>query len=83
LIPRIATLPPDLQDQVHIAFASSLSRLWQVLIGIAAMGFLSSLIMKALPLHTQLDKEWAMTDRNLNEADDKAQEPLATLSTVG
>ena len=34
--------------------------IYQVLIGIAGLGFLISLPMKALPLHTQVDERWGM-----------------------
>ncbi|OBZ67783.1 putative transporter C3H1.06c [Grifola frondosa] len=65
LIPQVPSLPQPLKESVQVAFAGSLDVLWQVLIGIAGMGLLSSLFMKGLPLHTSLDEEWAMDERKV------------------
>ena len=35
---------------------------WQVLIGIGGMGLLVSLVMKCLPLHTDVDKNWGLKE---------------------
>ncbi|KAJ6511403.1 major facilitator superfamily domain-containing protein [Mycena vitilis] len=59
-IPQIPTLPQPLKEEVRAAFAQSLSKLWQVHIGLAGLGLLASLLMRGLPLHTQLNKEWEM-----------------------
>ncbi|KAI0772152.1 Mfs1.2 [Irpex lacteus] len=61
-IPAIASLEEPLRSEVRNAFAESLRVIWQVLIGIAAMGMLSSLMMKALPLHTQVDERWGIEE---------------------
>ena len=53
---------------VRKAFADSLVVLWEVMIGIAGVSFLASLMMKSLPLHTQMDEQWAMEG---NESQDK------------
>ena len=53
-------LEEPLQTQVREAFADSLAVVWRVMIGIAGMGFLSSLAMKSLPLHTQVDEKWGL-----------------------
>ncbi|KAJ6567332.1 Mfs1.2 [Mycena vulgaris] len=60
VIPEIPNLPQPLKDEVRVAFAKGLSTLWQVHIGLAALGLLASLLMRGLPLHTQLDKKWEM-----------------------
>ncbi|KAH9850502.1 MFS general substrate transporter [Lenzites betulinus] len=60
LIPQVPTLPQPLKAQVQEAFAGSLRVLWEVLLGLAAIGFLFSLLMKGLPLHTSLDEDWAV-----------------------
>lgn len=60
LIPQIDDLSEPIKSDVQAAFAQSLSIFWKVLIGIGAMGILSSLLMKGLALHSQLDEQWAL-----------------------
>ncbi|KAL6299612.1 iron permease [Sparassis latifolia] len=60
IIPLIPTLQEPLKSEVQLAFATSLRVVWQVLIGIAGLGFLFSLFMKHLPLHTSVDETWAL-----------------------
>ncbi|KAH8108240.1 iron permease [Phellopilus nigrolimitatus] len=50
IIPIIPQLDEPLKTAVQIAFAESLRVLWQVLVGVAALGLLSSLLMKGLSL---------------------------------
>ena len=64
IIPVIPTLEEPLRTQVQVAFADSLAVIWQVMIGIAGLGLLCSLPMKALPLHTQVDERWGLEDMN-------------------
>ncbi|THG99353.1 hypothetical protein EW145_g7284 [Phellinidium pouzarii] len=52
----IPTLDEPLQTNVRVAFGEALKTFWQVLIGIAALGLMSSLFMKGLPLHTSTDR---------------------------
>lgn len=67
IIPVIPTLEEPLKTTVQIAFADSLKVFWQVLIGVAALGFISSFLMKDLPLHTTLseDHEYALKNNNV------------------
>ena len=58
-IPQIRSLPQPLKDEVRVAFADSLSVIWKVVVGVCGIGFLSSLFMKGLPLHTVNDEAWA------------------------
>lgn len=67
-IPLIKSLPEPLQSQVRAAFADSLTVVWQVFLGITALGLLSSLLMKRLPLHTNVDRRWTMTAELRNQA---------------
>ncbi|KAJ3552285.1 hypothetical protein NM688_g4228 [Phlebia brevispora] len=60
IIPVIKTLEDPLRTQVRDAFADSIAVIWKVNIGIAGMGLLSSLAMKSLPLHTEVDKRWGL-----------------------
>ncbi|KAK7438751.1 hypothetical protein VKT23_017881 [Stygiomarasmius scandens] len=61
-IPNIQSLDPASRHAVREAFADSLSVLWQVMIGIAGLGAISSLFMKGLMLHKSRDEKWAMKD---------------------
>jgi len=60
IIPLIRTLPDPLKSEIQVAFGESLSVLWQVLIGVSSIGLCLSLLMKRLPLHTDIDKKWGM-----------------------
>ncbi|KAM5530941.1 hypothetical protein V8D89_015386 [Ganoderma adspersum] len=53
VVPLIPTLQDPEKDVVRRAFAESLQAVWRILIGVAGVGFITSLGMKALPLHTQ------------------------------
>ncbi|KAI0345553.1 Mfs1.2 [Trametopsis cervina] len=66
IIPVIPHIDEPARTGVREAFADSLIVLWQVMIGVAGLGLIASLFMKALPLHTQMDDQWA-----LNEAEEK------------
>ena len=59
-IPVIGHLEEPLRSIVREAFAESVIVIWQVLIGIAGIGFLACAGMKALPLHTQVDERWGL-----------------------
>ncbi|KZS99914.1 MFS general substrate transporter [Laetiporus sulphureus 93-53] len=61
LIPEVPYLPSPLKQEVQAAFAESLNALWEVLLGVGGLGVMSSLLMKGLPLHGELDKDWAMS----------------------
>ncbi|KAI0083278.1 hypothetical protein BDY19DRAFT_998697 [Irpex rosettiformis] len=61
-IPIISSLEEPLRSEVRQAFADSIDVIWQVFIGIAGMGLLSSFFMEALPLHTQVDDRWGITE---------------------
>ncbi|KAI0308846.1 iron permease [Amylostereum chailletii] len=67
-IPLISQLPDELKAQVRAAFADSLRIVWFVLLGIAGFGFLCSLPMKQLRLHTEVDKDWALQDSGVRES---------------
>ncbi|KAH7927166.1 MFS general substrate transporter [Leucogyrophana mollusca] len=66
IIPVIYTLQEPLKTQVRVAFAESIRVIWRVFIGISGLGLLVSLPMKALPLHTAVDKNWGF-DRKVKD----------------
>ncbi|KAJ7101372.1 major facilitator superfamily domain-containing protein [Mycena belliarum] len=63
VIPLIPTLPADVAEETRKAFASALGELWQVMIGIGAVGLLISLAMKHIDLHSDTDEEWGVDGR--------------------
>lgn len=76
VIPTIPSLEEPLRTQVRIAFADSIAVVWRVLLGIAGMGFLASLAMKSLPLHTQVDEQWGL-EGDVASRDSDKHEPEA------
>ena len=76
VIPVIPSLPEPAHTQVRVAFAQSIRVLWLVMIGIAGFGALAALLMKGLPLHTQVDERWGMEEkaRRDEEAEEKGKD---------
>lgn len=79
LIPQVPALEGSLKVAVQDAFASSLRVLWLVLLGIGALGLLSSLMMKGLPLHSALDEDWAIHTAQDARAIDEEQKSVSTV----
>ena len=61
-IPLIPTLNEPFKRDVQDTFAEALEVVWQTVLGIAFAGFLGSLGMRQLTLHTQIDEEWSRED---------------------
>ncbi|KAF8875820.1 major facilitator superfamily domain-containing protein [Mucidula mucida] len=74
LIPSIRSMDDSLRSSVQAAFDESLKVLWEVLIGVAALGGLVSLLMKGLPLHSYTDEKWAVMDISGEKGDKKEAE---------
>lgn len=66
-IPTIQTLDQPFKDEVRKSFADALRVVWQVLLGITIAGFLSSLGMRQLHLHTRVDEDWGREDLSVNQ----------------
>ncbi|KAG8964859.1 hypothetical protein FRC05_003564 [Tulasnella sp. 425] len=64
VIPMIDGLEESRRIEVQDAFAGSIRVIWLVLVGIAGVGFLSSLVMKQLKLHTAKDEDWGMKEKS-------------------
>ncbi|KIP05973.1 hypothetical protein PHLGIDRAFT_73402 [Phlebiopsis gigantea 11061_1 CR5-6] len=77
-IPLIPTLDEPLRSQVRVAFADSIRVIWLVLIGVGALGLLSSLFMKGLPLHTQIDESWGIDGEKQGKVELKLALPTHT-----
>lgn len=60
LIPEIRGLPQPLKAEVQYAFGESLRPIWFSMAGISFMGFLSSLMMRDIPLHNYVDEQWML-----------------------
>jgi hypothetical protein len=54
---------------VRNAFADALRVVWQVLLGITIAGFLSSLGMRQLHLHTKVDEDWGREDLSVDQGE--------------
>lgn len=59
-IPQISTLAEPLRSEVRDAFSGSLVVLWQVLLGISALGLLSTSFMKEVPMQTVSDERYGL-----------------------
>lgn len=82
VIPLIPSMEEPLKTQVQAAFADSLQVVWQVMVGIAGLGLVSSLAMKRLPLHTQVDEKWEITNGESSalSRQDKAHEAVSAVT---
>jgi hypothetical protein len=61
-IPIIPSLGQPLKDQVRETFADALRVVWQVALAIGVAGFLCSLWIRQLTLHTAIDEDWGRQD---------------------
>ena len=61
-IPIIPTLDSALRDEVKNTFGEALKVVWQMVLGISIAGFLLSLGMRQLQLHTEIDVDWGRSD---------------------
>ncbi|GAA5933720.1 uncharacterized protein JCM15063_001393 [Sporobolomyces koalae] len=59
-IPVIRTLNEPLRTEVETAFADSIRTIWIAMTALAAVGFLTSLLIKSLPLSTEVDEAWGL-----------------------
>jgi hypothetical protein len=61
-IPIIPALSSSLQDEVRNTFAEALKVVWLALLGISIAGYLFSLGMPQLELHSEIDEDWGRSD---------------------
>ncbi|EPQ58605.1 Mfs1.1 [Gloeophyllum trabeum ATCC 11539] len=76
IIPSIHDLNEPLKEQVRVAFGESIRHIWWAALGISSAGLLISLTMKSLPLHTSVDRDWAL------KGDNDGQSPERGLSSM-
>ena len=67
MIPIIPTLEQPLKDQVRDTFGEALKVVWQAVLGISIVGFLCSLGIRQLQLHTEIDEDWGRQDLPADE----------------
>jgi hypothetical protein len=73
-IPVIGTLPEPLRTQVREAFASSLSVIWKVMIGVSGAGLLSLLLMKEIPMNMEMDEKYGLRETSAASSDQNFSE---------
>ncbi|KAI0341086.1 iron permease [Trametopsis cervina] len=62
-IPVIQSLPKPIQTQVRIAFSDSMKVLWYTMIGISGVGLATVLLMKEVPMRTDVDEQWGLENQ--------------------
>lgn len=67
-----------------MAFGVALSVIWKTSTGVLAIGLFASLLMRDVPLHTNVDEKWGISDgdklENM-EANEKIKSRTASTST--
>ncbi|TCD70615.1 hypothetical protein EIP91_002645 [Steccherinum ochraceum] len=86
VIPLIRDLPEPLKSEVRHAFGESISLIWKVMTAICGAGFLVSLLMRDVPMHTKTDQRWALEEMNRNtssleQADPDLESPSKEMSS--
>ena len=61
-IPAIGDLAEPVKTDVRIAFAQSTRLIWLAMTGVGGAGLLSCLLMREIPLRTDMDETWAVKD---------------------
>ncbi|KAI0341063.1 iron permease [Trametopsis cervina] len=59
-IPIIQSLPEPLRTEVRTAFADSLKLLWEIMIGISALGLATVPLMSEVTMRTDVDDQWRL-----------------------
>ncbi|KAJ7181547.1 iron permease [Mycena crocata] len=63
-IPAIRALEGPLRAEVQAAFADSMAPIWETMIGITALGFLLSFLIKEVPMTTTVDESYALKEKD-------------------
>jgi hypothetical protein len=80
-IPIIPTLSSPLRDGVRDTFGEALKVVWQAVLGMSIAGFLFSLGMRQLELHTVIDEDWGRSDSDAAQLSDLEVLPKNPTST--
>lgn len=68
-IPSIKGLSEPLRSEVHVAFADSLRLIWYVMIGVSAVGLITSLPMQEISMHEEKDENWGLKEKKQKSVD--------------
>ncbi|KAI9060770.1 iron permease [Trametes sanguinea] len=83
IIPQVPGLAEPLKDQVRAAFADALKVLWEVMIAVAGVGFLSAFLMREISMQRSVDEAWGLEEkereRRAKEEADSAAEKEAVV----
>lgn len=63
IIPKIASLPADLQHATQQAFVDSLRLVWIVMVALCGVGMLTVIFIKEFPLNKTTDKSWGLQEK--------------------
>ncbi|KDR69579.1 hypothetical protein GALMADRAFT_77246 [Galerina marginata CBS 339.88] len=63
-IPVLHKLPDALQLEVRIAFATSMTVIWKVMIGISGLGLLTLPLLREVPMNQSTDENYGLQDKN-------------------
>lgn len=67
VIPKIASLPADLQHATQQAFVDSLRLVWIVMVALSGAGMLTVFFIKEFPLNKSTDKNWGLKEKEKSE----------------
>lgn len=77
LIPLLDGLDDQQLDAVRHAFAEGLSTVWKVMVALVGLGFILSLFMRHVNLHTKVDSDWGLEK---GEAKEKRETEMSSSS---
>jgi hypothetical protein len=80
-IPIIPKLTSPLRDDVRDTFGNALKVVWQAVLGMSIAGFLFSLGMRQLELHTVIDEDWGRKDSDVAQRSDFEDFPPSPTTT--
>lgn len=69
--------------QVRAAFAESTQLIWRVMIGVSAAGLLTCMLMREVPLRTDMDETWGLQEKGSAEKVVVELEPRPEASEPG
>ncbi|KAJ7595480.1 iron permease [Mycena floridula] len=75
-IPLIKNLPEPLRTEARAAFATSMSLVWKVMIGVAGLGFLTLPFLKEIPMLRHTDAKFTLQQRK-KTTEEMLQEKVA------
>ena len=81
-IPAIGALDEPLRGEVRAAFAASLRVVWQTLVGISALGFLSVGLMREVQMVSHTDATYGLSDDQQRTRARSDAEKVAAGTTV-